>query len=228
MDTDESHFDIVVIGTGLTQSIAAAALSKAGFRVAHIDEKAYYGGDEATLSMHEFIRQFPSSPPLPEARHYSISLAPSVIPSVGPLISSLISSGVARYGGFRMVEQMGIYQAGSLKQVPASKEDIFTNKQISLLDKRRVMRFLMFTAGDFEDSTELENNEQTPFIGFLRTEFKLNEEMINAITYSLAFCSSGSGMFLNLVHPNSSICLRTYPSCIAALASLSTFFWALR
>ncbi|KAK7436641.1 hypothetical protein VKT23_019048 [Stygiomarasmius scandens] len=202
---DEGVFDVVVIGTGLTESITAAALSKAGFKVAHLDRNPYYGADEASLSLDEFIHWTKDSPngfslfsrsgneSLPHSRQYSISLSPSVIPSTGPLISSLISSGVSRYGGFRLIDQIGIYSSsGTVQRVPGNKEDIFKNKNISLVDKRRLMRFLMFASGDFEEAKELKGNETMSFIEFLKRSFSLNDEIASTITYALGHCLSAS------------------------------------
>ncbi|KAJ4466701.1 GDP dissociation inhibitor-domain-containing protein [Lentinula edodes] len=206
---DEGAFDVIVIGTGLTESITAAALAKSGFKVAHLDENVYYGGDEASLSLDEYIdwatrpktlTQFSSfsslspSDTLPNARQYSISLSPSVIPATGPLISSLVASGVSRYGGFRLVEQIAVYSSDhKVKTVPGSKEDIFKDKTISLLDKRRLMRFLVFASGDeeFESRVELEGtNINMPFLEFLKATFSLNQEIAETITYALSYCTS--------------------------------------
>ena len=46
---DETHYDTIVLGTGLTTSILAAALAKAGQRVLHVDRHEYYG---SLLSSH--------------------------------------------------------------------------------------------------------------------------------------------------------------------------------
>jgi GDP dissociation inhibitor len=126
-------------------------------------------------------------------RHYSISLAPSLIPSVGPLISSLVASGVSRYGGYRLLERVGIYSSnGGLQNVPGSKEDVFKSS-LSLIEKRRLMRFLVFASGDFEGSKEFQGQEQTPFHEFLQSKFSLTQEIVDAIVYALAFCSSIAG-----------------------------------
>ncbi|TFY66874.1 hypothetical protein EVG20_g4210 [Dentipellis fragilis] len=211
----EGNFDVVVLGTGLTESITAAALSKAGFKVAHLDVNPYYGGDEASLTVDELAQwadrrsseptdkadylssqrqRFTSishSETVPDhARHYSVSLMPSLIPSVGPLISSLVASGVSRYGGFRLLERVGIYdREKGIKSVPGSKEDVFKSKEMSLVNKRRLMRFLMFASGDFEDKPELQGHQDTPFIEYLRTVFSLDQQVSEAITYALAFCT---------------------------------------
>ncbi|OBZ66646.1 Rab proteins geranylgeranyltransferase component A [Grifola frondosa] len=213
-------FDAVVLGTGLSESITAAALSKAGFKVAHIDSNQYYGGDDASLTLDELMEWADQRASIPDdkapsdflarqrarftsithsstlptqSRQYSISLAPSIIPSIGPLIDSLIASGVSRYGNFKLLEKVAIYdRPGGVKSVPGSKEDVFKSKVLSLVDKRRLMRFLMFAAGEFEGKTELEGKEQLPFLQFLHDVFSLDDQAASAIAYALAFCMSAS------------------------------------
>lgn len=105
-----------------------------------------------------------------------------------------MSSGVARYGGYRLLERVGIYDInGVVKNVPGSKEDVFKDKNISLVDKRRLMRFLMFAAGEFEESNELDGKEELPFSQFLQDDFSLNHDLASAVAYSLAYCTFASG-----------------------------------
>ena len=79
---------------------------------------------------------------LPHSRQYAISLTPSIIPSLGPHIDSLIASGVARYGGFRLLERVAVWDraSSSIRSVPGSKEDVFKSKELSLVQKRRLDR----------------------------------------------------------------------------------------
>lgn len=181
--------------------------------MAHIDENPYYGGQEASLSLDEFIQWADTSNSstftsivrsphaLPQSRQYSICLCPSFIPSIGPIISSLISSGVAKYGGFRLLERVGVYdQSGIIKLVPGTKEDVFKNKDINLIDKRRFMRFLMFSVSEFEGNKELESRYHLPFEEFLKTVFFLNDEMTATIIYSIAYCLSPSEPTLPVLH----------------------------
>ncbi|EIW62323.1 FAD/NAD-P-binding domain-containing protein [Trametes versicolor FP-101664 SS1] len=209
-------FDVLVLGTGLSESIAAAALSKAGFKVAHVDNNQYYGGDEASLTLDELavwadsrtaeateksptsyfanqrtrytsVSRSPTIPP--QSRQYSVPLAPSIVPSVGPHIDSLVASGVSRYGSFKLLEKVAVYdRPGVVQSVPGSKEDVFKSKALSLLEKRRLMRFLLFAAGEFEGKKELEGKERMPFLQFLREAFSLSDKPATAITYALAFC----------------------------------------
>jgi RAB protein geranylgeranyltransferase component A len=83
--------------------------------------------------------------------------------------------------------------SGAVKAVPGSKEDVFKNKDLGLVDKRRLMRFLMFAAGEFEERKDLDGQENKPFLEFLQSTFSLNEEISRVIAYSLAYCVSASG-----------------------------------
>ncbi|KAI0075423.1 FAD/NAD(P)-binding domain-containing protein [Panus rudis PR-1116 ss-1] len=194
-----------------------SALSKAGYKVAHLDSNPYYGGDHASLTVDELIewanakkqgtlasayrsaqrRKFSSitikHSPIPKPRSFSISLTPTIIPSVGPLVDALVASGVSRYGGFKLLDKVAVYEGPSrLQTVPTSKEDVFTSKDLSLIDRRRLMRFLTFAGGEYEQSPELGGHENDAFFSFLRDIFRLPDKVATAITYALAFCTSGS------------------------------------
>ena len=205
---------------------STSALAKAGYKVIHVDPNDYYGGDHATLNVDEIISwanlrsssaetensseylagqrnrfvsvSYHGSPP-PASRQYSLSLSPSIIPSVGPLISTLVNSGVSRYGGFKLLEKVALYRSpGRVQNVPNSKEDVFNDRHISLIDKRRLMRFFTFVSGDFKDKPELHGKESASFIDFLTSTFTLERTIAETIVFALAFCSSPQGLWLPL------------------------------
>lgn len=49
-----SEFDVVVVGTGLTESIFAGACARAGKSVLHLDYNAHYGARQATYTLKDF------------------------------------------------------------------------------------------------------------------------------------------------------------------------------
>lgn len=53
MELNRDSFDVVLCGTGLAQSIAAAAAASAGKSVLHIDRNGYYGEAQATFTLRE-------------------------------------------------------------------------------------------------------------------------------------------------------------------------------
>ena len=89
---------------------------------------------------------------------------------------------------------MYIYRHGSLNRVPGNKEDVFKARDVSLVDKRKLMRFLQFAAGEFEANAELDGQQKTPLKDFIRDKFFLGEETCEAILYALAYCASASGV----------------------------------
>ena len=195
----------------ITYLTVLSALAKAGLKVAHVDPNPYYGADEATLTVDELVQwaethstnpteepvqyrvdyMSPDRPSHP--KQYSISLSPSVIPSVGPFISSVISSGVARYGSYKLLGPVAIYRNGTFQSVPQSKESIFQDRSIPLVEKRRLMRFLVFASGEFEKSPEFQGKEDTSFDHFLRESFSLSQEISQVIMFSLASCNFSGG-----------------------------------
>lgn len=61
---DPSNFDLIIIGTGLPQSIISAAASTAGKSVLHLDPNPFYGSHFSSLSSSDFSSFFLS--PLPQ------------------------------------------------------------------------------------------------------------------------------------------------------------------
>lgn len=58
------NFDVVIIGTGVTESIVSAAASRNGHTVLHLDPRDYYGSTSATLNFDSWTaEEFASIPP---------------------------------------------------------------------------------------------------------------------------------------------------------------------
>jgi len=62
-DTEDNKYDLLIEGTGLTQSILAAAVSRLGKKVIHIDKNTFYGSYWSALSidqLDEFVKKYSS------------------------------------------------------------------------------------------------------------------------------------------------------------------------
>lgn len=88
-----------------------------------------------------------------DRRRYALSLFPALMVSRGELVSTLISSDVAKYVGFRLLDGVSVWDAptSSARRVPGSKEDVFRDKSISLPEKRKLMKALLFAGSEFEE-----------------------------------------------------------------------------
>ncbi|CAI6260341.1 unnamed protein product [Periconia digitata] len=132
MDTlDKTEWDVLIVGTGLQQSLLALALSRSDKKILHIDENDYYGGAEAAFSLQEaenwvakvragdsaafslatFQRPAPASATasLSPSRAYSLALSPQIIYARSALIKYLISSRVYRQLEFMAVGSWWVY-----------------------------------------------------------------------------------------------------------------------
>jgi len=157
-----------------------SALARTGKSVLHLDPNEHYGSEQASLTLDELVHwsasRFDSSssespfqaaqsqrytqaftstltPSLEsDKRRYSLSLFPAVLPSRGSLISTLIASDISKYVSFRLLDSVSVWdaQSGGVRRVPGSKEEVFKDTSIGLVEKRKLMKFLMFAAGDFE------------------------------------------------------------------------------
>ncbi|XP_020593153.1 rab escort protein 1 isoform X2 [Phalaenopsis equestris] len=62
---DPHHFDLIVYGSGLPESVIAAAASAAGKLVLHLDPNSFYGSHFASLPLPSFSSFLQFTPPLP-------------------------------------------------------------------------------------------------------------------------------------------------------------------
>ena len=63
---EERRFDVLLLGTSLTNTILAAALAKSGKKVLHLDANDYYGSADSSLTLadyHQHLAAHASTPP---------------------------------------------------------------------------------------------------------------------------------------------------------------------
>jgi len=104
----EEVYDVVVLGTGLTECILSGLLSVDGKKVLHMDRNDYYGGDCASLNLQQAWTHFEQSGQVPEnlgkARNYNIDLVPKFLMANGKLVKILLHTRVTRYLQFKSVD----------------------------------------------------------------------------------------------------------------------------
>jgi len=249
MDVLPSYFDLVVVGTGVTESIVSAAAARQGHSVLHIDPRDYYGGKWATLSWNDwdsgsfaqtppalitgqdgnqigFFKRLASSGEVDAedltwkndirdleslwyngnssvkaevqclSRRFNIDILPKVcwLFDLGPrifilnqfrnlfvfylkvlmareeVIELLIQSNVSRYLEFKCINRLMTCllppQQNLIEPIPLSRSDIFTTNTISLVEKRRLMKFLEFVL-----NSETEQEHGTEGVGLSKGTF---------------------------------------------------------
>ncbi|EPS40543.1 hypothetical protein H072_5603 [Dactylellina haptotyla CBS 200.50] len=161
---NQTIWDAVIVGTGLRESILAAALTRAGKRVLHLDRNPYYGSEYTALSLDELetwarlhqadfhLPDLQDPPMLAKPRSYTLSLSPGLLYTTSPLLSLLVASGIHESLEFLRVGGWFIYRPDTgadetLTPVPNSREDVFNDQSLDPRAKRLVVRALKSILG---------------------------------------------------------------------------------
>lgn len=135
-----------------------SAFSKAELKVLQLDRDSFYGAQEATLSsvdlkagsaiQQELARQFFAEPTKQSSTgessiEFNLDLAPKLLFSNCQMTQQLIETGIAEYLEFKPIT--AIYHSSNEEafiKVPLSKEELFTSKDFTLVEKRLMMRVI--------------------------------------------------------------------------------------
>uniref|UniRef100_A0A671TQP7 Rab proteins geranylgeranyltransferase component A n=1 Tax=Sparus aurata TaxID=8175 RepID=A0A671TQP7_SPAAU len=254
------YFYVWIMSLGLAESVVAAAFSRVGQRVLHVDRRSYYAanwasftfnglltwiqqhhvkeaqdwsslleegeeliylsnsksesdsisnvqvfsvfhpttqasqteGEEpeadqpttsAAQSQSEPIKKKISYPQLlKEGRRFNIDLVSKLMYSRGSLVDLLIKSNVSRYAEFKNVTRILTYRHGKVQQVPCSRADVFASRQLSVVEKRKLMRFL---TSCMEETEEQQAYNGRPYLEFLCDQ-QLGDNLQDFLLHSIA------------------------------------------
>ncbi|OBZ84005.1 Rab proteins geranylgeranyltransferase component A [Choanephora cucurbitarum] len=269
-DLEQTHFDYIILGTGLIESILAGSLARIGKKVLHLDSHQNYGGNWAVFGMRELIQWyldqkkvvspsrdtsdrhidyetnylanfsqvelnlFPSTSPtdpsrllssdqslldayqpdestraflthlLSSSRSYNLDTTPKLVRSNEELVSILVQSGVGRYLEFKNVEDVYMFDRvqQQLEKVPSSKEDVFTNKSVTLVEKRKLMKCLTFALESTLEDPLLEGTDNMSYGQFLEDRFKITGKLQEAMIYAISLVNHTGKSLLEKIGKN--------------------------
>lgn len=114
---------------------------------------------------------------------------PRVLYCADPIVDLMLRSGASHHVEFKSVERSLYYWEGQLCSVPGSKQDIFNDTSLTLLEKRRMRNFLELVQNHIkpkEGSNPISpENLEIPFSEYLR-EQKLSSKIRTIILYAIA------------------------------------------
>jgi len=144
----DEEYDVIVLGTGLTECILSGLLSVEGKKVLHMDRNDYYGGDSASLNLTQLYRKFrkDQAPPtgLGRDRDYAVDLIPKFIIASGELTKILVHTDVTRYLEFKQIAGSFVYRDGRISKVPSTEMEAVRSPLMGLFEKRRAKKFFEF------------------------------------------------------------------------------------
>ncbi|XP_048174699.1 rab proteins geranylgeranyltransferase component A 1 isoform X1 [Corvus hawaiiensis] len=123
-----------------------------------------------------------------EGRRFNIDLVSKLLYSRGLLIDLLIKSNVSRYAEFKNATRVLAFREGKVEQVPCSRADVFNSRQLTMVEKRMLMKFLTFCLDYEQHPEEYQDYENRTFAQFLQTR-KLTPSLQHFILHSIAMVS---------------------------------------
>ena len=163
----DEEYDVIVLGTGLTECILSGLMSTSGKKVLHMDRNNYYGGESASLTpLSDLYKQFEetlgSEDKYGKARDWNVDLIPKFIMANGELTKLLIHTNVTRYLEFKQIEGSYVYKAGVVHKVPSNDKEALASGLMGLFEKRRFKNFLVWAQGiDEKDPTTFQKVNPT-------------------------------------------------------------------
>ena len=154
----EENYEVIVLGTGLTECILSGLLSIEGKKVLHIDKQEYYGGESASLNLTQLYSKFKPSKPYEgqfgKDRDWLVDLIPKFLMSNGELTNILVHTDVTRYMEFKQISGSFVYRDGIIAKVPGSATEAVSSPLMGFFEKRRMKNFLQFIVDYEEDDPE--------------------------------------------------------------------------
>ncbi|TAQ91234.1 hypothetical protein B7494_g414 [Chlorociboria aeruginascens] len=182
MEEIAPEYDIVVLGTGLTECVLSGVLSVKGKKVLHIDKNDHYGGfvvptmhslqikltrnsEAASVNIEALFKKYGNYKKGEEPwkkygrpQDWNIDLVPKLLMSSGELTNILVSTDVTRYLEFRQVAgsyvQQGAGAKATVAKVPSDAGEALRSSLMGIFEKRRMKSFIEWVGTfDLADST---------------------------------------------------------------------------
>merc|ERR1712000_242362 len=162
MEEIAPEYDVIVMGTGLTECVLSGVFSVKGKKVLHIDRNDHYGAEAASANLEYLFKKYNPSSASSEpwkkygrANDWNIDLVPKLLMSNGELTNILVSTDVTRYIEFRQVAgsyvQQGQGSKATVAKVPSTAGEALSSPLMGLFEKRRVRNFLEWIGAYKED-----------------------------------------------------------------------------
>ncbi|KAH8681418.1 GDP dissociation inhibitor [Xylariales sp. PMI_506] len=153
MDEIAPEYDVIVLGTGLTECILSGVLSVKGKKVLHIDRNDHYGGEAASVNLETLFKKYGNFQAGTEPwkaygrpADWNIDLVPKFLMSSGELTNILVSTDVTRYLEFKQVAGSYVQQHSGAKatvaKVPSDAAEALRSPLMGIFEKRRMKSFI--------------------------------------------------------------------------------------
>jgi Rab GDP dissociation inhibitor len=199
----DEAYDVIVLGTGLTECIISGLLSAHGRKVLHLDRNNFYGGETASLNLTNLYNMFypGTNPPeyLGANRDWNVDLIPKFTMANGKLVKLILhTETVANNLEWKCVDgsfvmQMsagGIFSKARAKvhKVPATDTEALKSDLMGMLEKRRCKKFFKFVQNYDASDPKTHKNLDLKVVPFRQvlSSFSLEENTIDFIVHAIS------------------------------------------
>ncbi|KZF25384.1 rab GDP-dissociation inhibitor [Xylona heveae TC161] len=168
MEEIAPEYDVVVLGTGLTECVLSGVLSVKGKKVLHIDRNDHYGGEAASVNIEALFKKYGNYNAGEEpwkkygrVNDWNIDLIPKLLMSNGELTNILVSTDVTRYLEFKQIAgsyvQQGNGPKATVAKVPSDAGEALRSPLMGIFEKRRAKKFFEWV-GNFKEDDPVTHN----------------------------------------------------------------------
>merc|ERR1712000_358750 len=168
MEEIAPEYDVIVLGTGLTECVLSGVLSVKGKKVLHIDRNDHYGGEAASVNIETLFKKYGNFSDGQEpwkkygrVNDWNVDLVPKLLMANGELTNILVSTDVTRYLEFKQIAgsyvQQGNGSRATVAKVPDGPAEALRSPLMGIFEKRRAKKFLEWV-GAFDESNPSTHN----------------------------------------------------------------------
>lgn len=207
---DPKIYDLIVMGTGITESMLSGLCALEEMKVLHIDRNDFYGDEVASLNITTLWDRFGPKKDIEKEllpnRDWNVDLSPKFIMASGKLVKMIIKFEAESYLSWKSVDASYVYQwqegglfsseKGVIEKIPSNDSEALSSNLMSLLEKRRCQKFFKFVQ-DFnikEKTTWKKCDPNEPFCKLIES-YGLQTNTIDFIGHAVALYTSDE--FLN-------------------------------
>ncbi|XP_059181824.1 rab GDP dissociation inhibitor beta [Centropristis striata] len=187
------EYDVIVLGTGLTECILSGIMSVKGKKVLHMDRNSYYGAESASITpLEDLFKRFnlPGSPPesMGKGRDWNVDLIPKFLMANGQLVQMLLITKVTQYLEFKVIEGSFVYKGNKIHKVPSTETEALSSSLMGIFEKRRFKNFLQYVTNYDESNPKTMDgiDAKTDTMRVLYKKYSLGPDVMDFTGHSLA------------------------------------------
>ncbi|KAJ2581476.1 Rab GDP dissociation inhibitor alpha, partial [Coemansia sp. RSA 1836] len=185
-------YDVIILGTGLTECMLSGILAVEGKKVLHMDRNDFYGGECASLNLTQLYQRFRNGAPPPTElgrdRDYNIDLIPKFLMEGEGLVKVLVYTDVIRYLEFNAIATSMVLCQDSIYKVPSTATEALSSSLVGFLQKPRARTFFNFLQAwrDDDPKTHQDIDLDRNSMAQVYSHFSLNEDTQEFIGHAMA------------------------------------------